>query len=438
MNLDTLVIVLAGGKGERLYPLTFDRSKPATPFGSKYRLIDVPLSNAINSDKRQVLVVTQGKDHSLNTHIRNTWQSDPKFGYFVDVISPQDHAIKYEGDADAVRKVIKQIKQHKPRHVLVVPGDHILKMNYSTMMNQMIENNWDAAIAAITQPAIPQYTSQLGAMAIGTDGSILELQEKNPNTTLRANNDPNLFYASMGIYGFNTPVLLDALFENKGHGFGKDVLPKILTGAKVLGYDFTQHNNIADQVLVESNGEMVKIKVERSHDSGYWKDVGTIGQFFDAHMDFVKLERPEFNLYNPLWPFYTHHPEQGPAKFVAGPINAIMGAGAIMTKVEGRDVILFTGAYANNSRLEGVVAFDNADIQNCNIVHSIIDKDTKLRNMEIGYDAQLDFSRGIWVDQESGVRVVPKEYDNTNQKSIDFWLRHNDNKLKEDEKKSRS
>jgi glucose-1-phosphate adenylyltransferase len=436
MNLDTLVIVLAGGAGERLYPLTHDRSKPATPFGSNYRLIDVPLSNAFKSGLRQVLVLTQGKDQSLNKHIKNTWPSDPKFDSFVETTSPQNLDTRYEGDADAVRKIKRQIKYHNPKTVLVVPGDHILKMNYATMLEMMRHADADAAIASIRRPARPEYTSQLGALEMNAESRVTKLEEKNPNTKLRVLDDQNSFYASMGIYGFKTQVLLEAL-ELTGNGFGKNIFPQIVEKINVFGYDYMKHNAIPDLVRVANNGYLELQTIPRSPDSDYWKDVGTIGEFFDAHIDLVSFERPQFNLYNPLWPFFTYHHERGPAKLVVGPVNALTGAGAIMTEVDGGDVVLFTDTYVNKSHLEGVIAFDRADIQKCNIRKTIVDKDSKLRAMEIGYDVEKDMAAGIWVDQDSGIRVVPKEYNCTSQKSMDYFRRAFDIKREEMAQKSK-
>jgi glucose-1-phosphate adenylyltransferase len=418
VNLEVLVVVLAGGEGSRLWPLTEFRSKPAVPIGGKYRLIDIPLSNAFNSRFRKILVLTQGKDKSLNRHIKNTWSSDFKSGSVVDVISPQGMGTVYAGDADAVRQVAEDIRQYSPDIVLVVPGDHLLRMNYYNFVRALATSDADAAIAVFPKPL--DQARFLGSLAIDSENRIIDFREKDPNTPLRAHDDGS-FFASMGIYAFRMPALSRAL-ELNGDLFGRHLIPQLLGSMKILGYDYQEYNRIPEMVKVLRDGLLVDSRVEAGPDSNYWRDVGTISEYFEANMDLVSIS-PRFNLYGQEWPFYTYLYQHGPAKVIRperrGVLDsALCAEGSVLSDVVGRDVVVSPDVFIDKSRLEEVIIFHNSRVQRCNVRRTIIDKNVRLANMEIGFSEDYDRDRGIYVDPESGIRVVRKFYDS---RDPDSW-----------------
>jgi glucose-1-phosphate adenylyltransferase len=409
MTLDVLVVVLAGGEGIRLWPLTEKRTKPAVPIGGKFRSIDIALSNAYNSYQRQVLVLTQGKDKSLNRHIKNTWYSDPRSGSFVEVISPQQTGGQYEGDADAVRQIRNDILFYNPNIVLILPGDHLLKMQCYTFTQFLKEHNADAVIAMTPKPL--EYAKDLGAIGVNDKDRIIEFGEKDANTHLRTKYDKNLFNASMGIYAFKTEKLVEAL-DIEGTLFGKHMIPKLIGSMKILGYDYSERNIIPEIIRVEKNGFMEETEVENSPDANYWRDIGSISEYFEANMDLVSI-KPKFNLYGEKWKFFTYEHNLGPAKFV-NVTNATTGDGAILSNISGKDYIISPEVYVDRSNLEEVIIFNSSDVQRCNLRRTIVDKNVKLRNIEIGFDEKEDRKNNIYIDPASKIRVVHKGYDSTN------------------------
>lgn len=422
VGLEVLVIVLAGGEGSRLWPLTEYRSKPAVPIGGKYRLIDIPLSNAFNSRFRKILVLTQGKDKSLNRHIKNTWLSDFKSGSMIDVISPQGMGTVYAGDADAVRQITGDIRQYVPDIVLVVPGDHLLRMNYYNFVRHLTYSDADAAIAVFPKPL--DQARFLGSLAMDENNRIIEFREKDPHTPLRAR-DNESFYASMGIYAFRTPALFRALALD-GVLFGRHLIPQLLGSMKILGYDYLECNRIPEVIKLEHNSLLVDSRVEAGPDSNYWRDVGTISEYFEANMDLVSIS-PRFNLYGQEWPFYTYVYQHGPAKLIrpehTGVLDsALCGEGSFISDVVGRDLVVSPDVFIDKCRLEEVIIFHNSRVQRCSLRRTIVDKSVRLANMEIGYDEKADRDRGIFVDPESGIRVVRKFYDS---QDINTWRLEN-------------
>ncbi len=412
-SLEVLVVVLAGGEGSRLWPLTEFRSKPAVPIGGKYRLIDIPLSNAFNSRFRKVLVLTQGKDKSLNRHIKNTWPSDFKSGSVVDVISPQGLGTVYAGDADAVRQVAGDIRQYSPDIVLVVPGDHLLRMNYYNFVRALADSDAEAAIAIFPKPL--EQAKSLGSLAIDDRNRIVEFREKDPQTPLRARDDET-FYASMGIYAFRTAALFRTL-DLEGVLFGRHLIPQLLGSMPILGYDYLEFNRIPETVKVARNGVLEDSRVEAGPDSNYWRDVGTIGEYFEANMDLVSIS-PRFNLYGQEWPFYTCLYHFGPAKVIRpermGLIeSALCGEGSFLSDVVGRDLVVSPDVFIDKCRLEEAIIFHNSRVQRCSLRRTVVDKNVRLSNMEIGFNEEADRARGIFVDPESGIRVVRKFYDSS-------------------------
>src|SRR5206468_1054065 len=265
---DTLGVLLAGGAGERLYPLTRDRAKPAVTFGGIYRIIDITLSNCINSDLRRVYILTQDTALSLNRHIREGWNMVAReLGDFIEVLPPMKRVSEqwYQGTADAVYQNIYSIGSEQPRYVLILSGDHIYKMNYDLMLRQHIDSAADVTIATIQIE--PEETYRFGVMSVDSDNRVTGFEEKPKVTQIRVPGNPNRVPASMGVYLFNTDVLIpvllkDAEDESSSHDFGKDILPKMADDYRVYGFDFVDENK---------------------KEALYWRDVGTLEAYYEAN-----------------------------------------------------------------------------------------------------------------------------------------------------------
>ncbi len=402
MALDTLVVVLAGGEGKRLEPLTEKRLKPAVPVGGKYRLIDIPLSNAKNSNTEKIYVLLQGLDWSLSNHLQDGWY--PIFGSSLRSISPQDTGTAFRGDADAVRQGIEYIEREAPEIVLVVPGDHLIKMDYSRFANFLAEHDdAEAAVAIIDKPI--ERAADLGSVSMDDDHIITNFAEKDADARLQID---NRILASMGIYAFRTEVLLGLLEETDANYFGRELFPTLIKKGKTLGYLYSKFNNIKDYTKSEKDGKIVKELTERVSDSDYWEDLGTIETYYNASMDLVGIT-PRFNLYGEKWPFYTHEQHLGPAKITRQEktINDIIcGDGAILSNVEATRCVFSPNVQIEDSTLEGVIVFNDTIIKGSTIRSTIIDKGSRVYNVRIGYDIEDDERRGIYIDKDSGIRVV--------------------------------
>ena len=300
---DTVGVLLAGGAGERLFPLTRDRAKPAVPFGGHYRIIDVTLSNCINSGLRKVFILTQYKALSLNRHIREGWTGivAQELGEFFELLPPMQRtgANWYMGTADAVYQNIYSLGSEQPKYVIILGGDHIYKMDYSRMLDYHIESNADVTIA--TLPIPPNEVSGFGVVEVGATGEIRGFEEKPKTTSFRSPFNPDAVDASMGIYIFNTETLLKSLISdaedpNSKHDFGHNILPTLLSKVKMMAYSFVDENK--QQAL-------------------YWRDVGTLDSYYEANMDLCSVS-PTFNLYDITWPIRTRVRQYPPAKFVLG------------------------------------------------------------------------------------------------------------------------
>ena len=297
---DTLGVLLAGGAGERLYPLTRDRAKPAVTFGGIYRIIDITLSNCINSDLRRVYILTQYKALSLNRHIREGWNIVAReMGEFVEILPPMKRVSDnwYMGTADAVYQNIYSIGSEQPKHVLILSGDHIYKMDYGKMLEQHNHSAADVTLATIQ--IAPDEVSRFGVVEVDRDHRVNGFQEKPKQTELRSPWNSEKVAASMGIYLFNTDVLIPVLLKDaedpdSSHDFGKDILPKMVDEYRVYAYDFVDENK---------------------KEALYWRDVGTLEAYYEANMDIVSVS-PVFNLYDADWPIRTHQRQYPPAKFV--------------------------------------------------------------------------------------------------------------------------
>ncbi len=412
-----LVVVLAGGEGSRLMPLTSTRTKPAVPIGSRYRLIDIPLSNAANSGLHKILVLTQGMDKSLNRHLKNVWHSERHFGAFIEVISPQGIGKAYKGDADAVRQIYDDIKALKPDIVLVLPGDHLLKMDLYKFVKFVEDKKADAAISIIKKPV--HLASQLGSLMVDENDEITDFREKDPTTpfTFKEDDQEDFFFASMGIYAFRTRVLFKAL-KQEGNLFGKHIIPNMLSDNMIVGYNYNHQNVIMDRKRIHVN-DIIIDEIERSTDSDYWRDVGTIGEYFNANMDLAGIT-PAFNLYGEKWPFFTESKDLGPAKIIrsepGGIIeSSVLGQGSVLSNVKGRSIVISPQVYVDKSDFENVIVFEGSNIQKCRIRNTIIDKWVHMMNMVVGFDEEEDRRRGIYIDPRTGIRVIPKNYDFTHQ-----------------------
>jgi glucose-1-phosphate adenylyltransferase len=400
---DTLGVLLAGGAGERLFPLTRDRAKPAVPFGGNYRIIDITLSNCINSDLRRVYILTQYKALSLNRHIREGWTGivAQELGEFIEILPPMQRvsANWYMGTADAVYQNIYSIGAEQPKHVLILSGDHIYKMNYGLMLDHHMAANADVTLA--TLPIEPSDVSRFGVVEVSRTGEVIGFQEKPKTTNLRSPFNPTKVDASMGIYLFNTDVLLPALMKdaedpNSKHDFGHNILPGVLGRYKISAYNFVDENK---------------------QNALYWRDVGTLEAYFDANMDVASVS-PIFNLYDKAWPMRTRQRQYPPAKFVFGEpgrtgmaINSVISAGCIVSGAVVRNSVLSQDVRVNSyAEVESSIIFTHVDIgRHCRIRRAIIDRDVHLpEGTVIGYDREED-RRNYFVTQ-SGLTVVTRDY----------------------------
>ncbi|HET8635406.1 MAG TPA: glucose-1-phosphate adenylyltransferase [Acidobacteriaceae bacterium] len=400
---NTLGVLLAGGAGERLFPLTRDRAKPAVPFGGNYRIIDITLSNCINSDLRHVYIMTQYKALSLNRHVREGWSSvvAQELGEFVEILPPMQRvsANWYMGTADAVYQNIYSIGAEQPKHVLILSGDHIYKMNYGKMLEHHERSGADVTLA--TLPIDPSEVFRFGVVEVAQNGEVIGFDEKPKTTSIRSPFNPNMVDASMGVYLFNTDVLLPALMQDaedpaSKHDFGHNILPSILGKYKMCAYNFVDENQ--QQAL-------------------YWRDVGTLDAYFDANMDVASVS-PVFNLYDKNWPIRTRVRQYPPAKFVFGEpgrtgmaINSIVSAGSIISGATVRNSVLSQDVRVNSySELDSTIVFSHVNIgRHCRIRRAIIDRDVQLpEGTVIGYDQNED-KKNYFVTP-SGLTVVTRDY----------------------------
>jgi len=400
---DTLGVLLAGGAGERLYPLTRDRAKPAVTFGGNYRIIDVTLSNCINSDLRRIYILTQYKALSLNRHIREGWGTvvSGELGEFIEILPPMKRVSEnwYLGTADAVYQNIYSIGSEQPRHVLVLSGDHIYKMNYQLMLDQHISAGADVTLATILID--PSESDRFGVVDIDRYGKIVGFEEKPKITKLRSPYHPEMVSGSMGVYLFNTDVLLPVLLKdaedpNSSHDFGKDILPKILGQYKIYSFNFIDENKT---------------------EALYWRDVGTIEAYYEANMDLVAVS-PVFNLYDKDWPIRTHQRQYPPAKFVFGEpgrtgmaIDSIVCPGCILSGGVVRNSVISPDVRVNSyTEVDSSILFSHVNVgRHCRIRNAIIDRDVHVpEGTVIGFDPEEDAKN--YLVTETGITVVTRDY----------------------------
>jgi glucose-1-phosphate adenylyltransferase len=393
-----LAMILAGGRGERLYPLTRDRAKPAVPFGAIYRIIDFTLSNCLHSDIRRIYALTQYKSISLQRHIQFGWNivSNP-LGEFIEAIPAQQRISEewYQGTADAIYQNIYTLQQDRPEQVLILSGDHIYKMDYRKMIAFHLEEGADLTVAAIRMGR--NLSREFGVMEIDENWKVVGFQEK-PEVPRTIPGDPEGILASMGVYVFNTEILVRRLIEDarsdSTHDFGKDIIPVMIEKNKVLAFDLRK----ADQ-----------------GGTGYWRDVGTIEAYFEANMDLVSVT-PQLNLYDSQWPILTYQPPYPPAKTVlveegriGTALNSIISNGCIISGGSVRRSVLSPRVTVHShAEVEDSILFGSVDIaRHAKIRRTIIDKEVQIPGgMEIGYDLDQDAKRFTVTD--SGIVVVPK------------------------------
>jgi glucose-1-phosphate adenylyltransferase len=400
-----LTVMLAGGAGERLYPLTRDIAKPAVPFGGNYRIIDITLSNSINSGLRKIYILTQYKALTLNRHIRQAWNIvSPELGEFIEVLPPTKRVSEhwYRGTADAVYQNAQSIEAEDLPYTLILSADHVYKMNYQYMLDWHMLHEADVTVA--TTQVVPEDACRFGIVEIDSNFFITGFEEKPKHgSPARSRFNPSMCSASMGVYVFSTKVLLEALLQahedtNTSHDFGKDILPRLVDrGGKVLAYDF-----------VDENKKEIR----------YWRDIGTLDAYYEANMDLVSVT-PVFNLYDEEWPLRTYLPQYPPAKFVFAEegrrmgvsINSMICAGCIISGGRVVNTVLSPGVRVNSySEVESSILFHNVNVgRHSRLRRSIIDSGVVLpEGTEIGFDVERDRKQGHVVT-ESGIVIVHRE-----------------------------
>ena len=419
---NTLTFIMAGGRGKRLMPLTLDRSKPAVPFGGIYRLIDLTLSNCINSQLYKIIVLPQYKSQSLTDHLENGWNIfNHKLGHFLKIVPPQQRISGdwYQGTADSIRQNLYLIEQTRPHQVLILSGDHIYKMDYSLFLTYHQEKDADMSVALIELEK--EVAPQVGVAEVDEDFRIHGFQEKPKGNPKTIPGDPNRVLASMGIYLFRTDILLDALRAVSKDDFGKDIIPYLIPKSRVYAYPFRQRNRIEDYVYdTRENGER-RLRLEsRTRDSSYWRDVGTLDAYWNANMDLTGLD-PSFNLYGRKWPIHTYQLPAPPAKFVFSnerpdgfrvgkALDSLVAPGSIVSGIVRNSVIAYYVIIESWATVEESVIMDDVVVgRHCKIKKAIIDKHNAIpANTEIGYDPNEDKKRFTLTPR--GIVVVPKNF----------------------------
>ena len=401
MVSDTLVCLLAGGAGERLYPLTRDRAKPAVPFGGMYRIVDITLSNCVNSDLRRIFVVTQYKALSLNRHLREGWSIfSEELGEFLQVLPPMRRVGEhwYQGTADATYQNLYSLGSEPCKYVLILYGDHVYKMNYQLMLQQHVEAGADVTIGTIESDRAT--ASQFGVVEVDKNNRIVGWEEK-PADPKPSPRNPEKSNVSMGIYCFNRDLLIEALVSDAGdpdssHDFGKDVIPKLFEKKRVYSYDFHDENK---------------------KEAKYWRDIGTIEAYYEANMDLVSVS-PVFNLYDFDWPIRTYQQQYPPAKFVFAQeghrmgiaIDSMVSMGCIISGGRVTNSILSHDVRVNSyTEVDNSILFSHVTIgRYSRIRRAIIDRAVHLpERTEIGFDLEED--RKKYHVSESGIVVVVPE-----------------------------
>jgi glucose-1-phosphate adenylyltransferase len=398
-------IVLAGGEGKRLMPLTADRAKPAVPFGGNYRLIDFALSNLVNGGFRQIVVLTQYKSHSLDRHIAITWRLSPLLGNYVTPVPAQMRRGPYwfSGSADAIYQNINLLNDERPDYVAVFGADNIYRMDPRQMVDQHIETGAAVTVAALRAPLA--QADQFGVIEAGADGHTITAFREKPTDAVGLPDAPDQVFASMGNYLFSTDALIEAVTSDAGtdessHDMGGNIVPMLVESGAAHVYDFSKN-------VVPGEGE---------RDHGYWRDVGTLDAYYDAHMDLVSVD-PVFNLYNMEWPILTWHDPLPPAKFVfdedgrrGQALDSMVCAGVVLSGGSARGSVLSPGVHLHSyAEVEDSVLMPGVDVGRSAVVRrAILDKNVRVEpGAKVGVDPEVDRERGFTIS-DGGVTVVGK------------------------------
>jgi len=405
-NPKVMAIVLAGGEGKRLMPLTADRAKPAVPFGGVYRLVDFALSNLVNARYLRIVVLTQYKSHSLDRHIAQGWRMSNLFGNYIAPVPAQQRVGKhwFLGSADAIFQSLNLIQDEKPDIVVVVGADHVYRMDFQQMVDQHLESGAGCTVAAIRQPI--QEADQFGVIkTYDEDPSRIEAFLEKPTNPVGLPDSPNEILASMGNYVFDAKALVEAVTqdsedEDSKHDMGGDIVPYFVNRGEAAVYDF-KDNDVAGST---------------PRDKDYWRDVGTLDAYFESQMDLVSVH-PVFNLYNYDWPLYTHQGPWPPAKFVHGwqgrighAVNSIVSPGTVVSGSFVENSVLSPNVMIRSwSTVSDSVLMDNVDVGRHAVVRrAILDKNVVVpEGARIGMDPDEDRARGFHVT-DSGITVVGK------------------------------
>ncbi len=397
-------IVLAGGEGKRLAPLTLDRAKPAVPFGGNYRLVDFALSNLVNAGYRRIVVLTQYKSHSLDRHISTTWRLSPLLGNYVAPVPAQMRRGPYwfQGSADAIYQNLNLLRDEKPDTVIVFGADHIYRMDPAQMVRQHVESGASVTVAALRVPI--EQADQFGVIETAPDGRTITGFHEKPKQAVGLPDAPDQVYASMGNYVFATDTLVDAVCldaeaRDSAHDMGGNIIPMLVNSGMAQVYDFARN----------------EVPGATDRDRGYWRDVGTLDAFYDAHMDLISVH-PVFNLYNMEWPILTLPEPLPPAKFVFADVgrtghavDSMVCAGVIVSGAEVRCSVLSPGVHLESyAEIAESVLFSGVQVGEHAVVRkAILDKDVVVEpGAAVGVD--LDRDRERFTVSAGGTVVVPK------------------------------
>ena len=400
LTRETLALILAGGRGSRLKAMTQWRAKPGVPFGGKFRIIDFPLSNCVNSGIRRIGVLTQYKAHSLIQHIQRGWSFlRGEFGEYVELLPAQQRITEgnwYTGTADAIYQNLDIIRAHDPAYVLILAGDHVYKMDYGAMVAHHVEYGADMTVGCIEVPR--DQAKAFGVMGVNRDGRVISFQEK-PAEPASVPGDPDTSLASMGIYVFNTRFLYEQLIkdadtQNSSHDFGHDIIPSIIENYRVFAHRFTD----------PSTGLQA-----------YWRDVGTIDAFWAANLELIGIT-PELNLYDDDWPIWTYQEQLPPAKFIfddddrrGTAVDSMVSGGCIISGAKVEHSLLFSNVkvHSYSHVKDSVVLPDVESGENCRIRNAVLDKGCRIpEGTVIGEDPQADAQR-FYVSEGGIVLVTP-------------------------------
>ena len=400
---NVLAVVLAGGKGSRLDPLTRDRSKPAVPFGGCFRIVDFTLSNCLNSGIRKILVVTQYKAASLERHIELGWHFLPaELGEFVNVRPPEQRIDEnwYLGTADAIYQNIYTIEKVRPKYLVVLSGDHVYRMDYSQFVREHVASKADGSIACLPVPL--EDGARFGVMQVNDDRRIIQFCEK-PSDPDPMPGRPDMCLASMGIYVFNTEFLFERLCVDANdpashRDFGKDIIPSIVDSSNIMAWPFID---------------------EETRQPAYWRDVGTLDSYYDANMNLISVQ-PELNLYDPNWPIRTWQPPLPPPKFVfndhdyspprvGSAVDSLVCSGSIISGGTVERCVLSPRVRVHSfATVRDSILFEGVDVgRNCRIERAIIDKGVRIPDgVSIGVDRAADLARGLTISDRGVVAVA--------------------------------